>query len=313
MTRADAPSTVVIGLCTFRRASVAETMASLGRLAPRPDARIVVADNDEAPSARGRVEAAAAGHPLPVTYLHAPARNISVARNAVLDAARASGARFLAWIDDDETAEPGWLAALLARQPETGAAAVLGPVHAVYGEGAPGWMRSGRVHDTLPVSGAGGQVLYGYTSNALMDLAHPALAGLWFDPARGRTGGEDTAFFQAVTAAGGEIAFAAGAVVAETVPPDRAALGWLLRRRFRIGQTHASLFAPKAGPARRVAAAGLSAAKVAACLGAATLRAADPLGRNRALIRGALHLGALAELAGVGRVEPYGQSGEAGA
>jgi succinoglycan biosynthesis protein ExoM len=313
MTRADAPRAIVIGLCTFRRASVAETMASLARLSPQPDARIVVADNDEAPSARGRVEAAAAGHPLPVTYLHAPARNISVARNAVLDAARASGARFLAWIDDDETAEPGWLAALLARQAETGAAAVLGPVHAVYGAGAPGWMRAGRVHDTLPVWGTGGRVLYGYTSNALMDLDHPALAGLAFDPARGRTGGEDTAFFLAVTAAGGEIAFAPGAVVAETVPPERAALAWLLRRRFRIGQTHASLFAPKAGLVSRAAAAGLSAAKAAACLGTATLRLADPLGRNRALIRGALHLGALAELAGVGRVEPYGQSEGAGA
>jgi succinoglycan biosynthesis protein ExoM len=101
--------------------------------------------------------------------------------------------------------------------------------------------------------------------------------------------------------------------VTETVPPERAALSWLLRRRFRIGQTHASLFAPKSGVTRRVAAAGLSAAKVAACLGAATLHVANPLGRNRALIRGALHLGALAELAGVGRIEPYGQSGEAGA
>ena len=316
MTRADAPSApaaIVIGLCTFRRASVSGTLDSLARLAPLPDARIIVADNDDVPGARDRVAATAAGHPLPVTYLHAPARNISVARNAVLDAARASGARFLAWIDDDETAEPGWLAALVSRQAETGAAAVLGPVHAVYGADAPGWMRAGRVHDTLPVPGAGGRMLYGYTSNALVDLAHPALAGLRFDPARGRTGGEDTAFFQAVTSAGGEIGFAPGAVVAETVPPERASLGWLLRRRFRIGQTHASLFAPKAGLARRAAAAGLSAAKVAACLGTATLRAADPLGRNRALIRGALHLGALAELAGIGRIEPYGRSGGAGA
>jgi succinoglycan biosynthesis protein ExoM len=299
---------VVIGVPTYRRASLAAALASLGRLDPvgRP-VRIAVADNDETPSARAAVETAGAGHPLPVDYLHAPARNISVARNAILAAAEASGARFLAWIDDDETAAPGWLAALLARQAETGAAAVLGPVRGVYGPGAPAWMRRGALHDTRPVTGRGGSVLYGYTSNALIDLAHPAVAGLGFDPALGRSGGEDTAFFKAVTAAGGEIAFAPGALVEEAVPAERAALGWLLRRRYRIGQTHARLFAPPRGAARRLGAAGVSAAKALACLGMAGLCAFDTLGRNRALIRGALHAGALAELAGFARLEPYGR------
>ncbi|MCX7646481.1 MAG: glycosyltransferase [Rhodobacteraceae bacterium] len=305
------PPGVVIGLPTCRRAALAAALASLARLDPVPcPVRVVVADNDEAPSARVLVEAAAAGHPLPVAYLHAPARNISVARNAILAAARGAGARFLAWLDDDETAAPGWLAALLARQAETGAAAVLGPVRGRYGPGAPDWMRRGALHDTRPVTGRGGQVLYGYTSNALIDLAHPALRGLGFDPALGRTGGEDTAFFKAVTEAGGAIAFAPAALVEEAVPPERARLGWLLTRRYRIGQTHARLFAPSGGSARRLGAAGVSAAKALACLGMAGLCAFDRLGRNRALIRGALHAGVLAELAGLARVEPYGRPPE---
>ena len=73
-----------------------------------------MADNDAVPSARDRVGAIAAAHPLPITYLHAPEANISVARNALLDHARATGARLLVYLDDDETVEPAWLSRLVA-------------------------------------------------------------------------------------------------------------------------------------------------------------------------------------------------------
>ncbi len=299
---------VIIGICTFRRASIADTLASLAALdLAGHQVNIIVADNDDGPTAAAEIARIATTHPLPLRYIHAPARNISVARNAILEASLAAGARYLAFLDDDETASAGWLAALLKHQSSTGSAAVLGPVRAVYGPEAPRWMQLGAVHDIRPELDQDGRVREAYTSNVLIDLAVPAVRDLRFDPSRGRTGGEDTAFFRALMAAGCVITLAPDALAHETVPADRAALRWLLRRRYRMGQTHASLIKEGGMPAR-IAAITLTTAKVCACLGLAALRLFDPLGRNLALMRGALHLGAVAELIGLGRVEIYGHS-----
>lgn len=303
---------LLIAICTYRRPAIADTLASLARLEPCGlPLRIAVADNDSEPSARAQVEAIAASHPLPITYLHAPAANISIARNALLDHARATGARLLAWIDDDETAEPGWLAHLVAAWragqggPDGSIGAVLGPVRAHYGPGAPAWMEDARPHDTNPVF-RGGTISEGYTGNTLFDLDDPALRRLRFDLDRGRTGGEDSAFFAAFLKGGGRIGFAEGAVVHETVPADRAQMGWLLRRRYRMGQTHASLIAGDRGPLGRLSAAGLAGAKAAACTGLALLGAARPDRRNRQMMRAALHVGAVARLIGARHIELYG-------
>jgi succinoglycan biosynthesis protein ExoM len=300
---------VVIGICTFRRVSVVDTLVSLAALErPANPVSIIVADNDDGPTAAAEVARVAGRHPLPLRYIHAPARNISVARNAVLEACLEAGARYLAFIDDDETALPGWLVSLLQHRSMTGAPAVVGPVRAVYGHDAPDWMRRGAVHDTRPEVDPKGAVREAYTSNVLLDLAAPAVRGLRFDPLRGRTGGEDTAFFRTLKAAGGRITFASDAMVEEVVPKERASLRWLVRRRYRMGQTHASLIAEGRGIPARIAALALAGAKAGACLGLAGLRAFDPLGRNRALMRGALHVGAVAELVGLDRVEIYGQT-----
>lgn len=307
MTAAALRDEVLIGICTFRRPELAATLDSLRALTPcgLPVA-VAVADNDAVPSARDRVKAAAAGHPLPVTYLHAPRANISIARNALLDHARATGARLLVYLDDDETAEPEWLSRLVAAWRNGDGGAVLGPVRAHYRPGAPGWMDAARAHDTMPVLDGQGAVTAGYTCNVLIDLADPAAAGLRFDPVRGRSGGEDSAFFAAFLGAGGRIGFAPGAVVHETVPDDRARLAWLLRRRYRMGQTHASLIAQGRGRGGRIRAAGIAAAKAVACAGLAAIGAARPAWRNRQLMRAALHVGAAAHLGGARQIEIYG-------
>jgi succinoglycan biosynthesis protein ExoM len=308
MTAAAPPDAIVIGICTFRRPFVAETLASLAALRlPTTPVSIIVADNDDTPSAAGLIARIAADHPLPIRYIHAPARNISVARNAILSASLDTGARFLALLDDDETANPDWLTALLHQQAASGSAAVVGSVHADYAATAPRWMQAGRVHDTLPELDARGLVTNAYTCNVLLDLAVPTFRTLRFDPGRGRTGGEDTAFFRALTAAGHRITYAPDAILHEPVPDDRATLNWLLRRRYRMGQTHANLTLAGQPWPSRAAATTLAAAKAVACLGMAGLCVAAPVTRNRALIRGALHLGAVAELIGLPLVEIYGK------
>jgi succinoglycan biosynthesis protein ExoM len=64
------------------------------------------------------------------------ARNISVARNACLDAATAP---LVAFIDDDEVASPEWLVALVGTWESSNADVVLGPVQALYGARLCGW------------------------------------------------------------------------------------------------------------------------------------------------------------------------------
>lgn len=291
-----------ICICTYRRPAVAEAVSSvLAQEVPLGiEVRVLVVDNDAEPTARAAVEGMAPGAPLTLRYLHAPGANISLARNAALDAAEG---RFVAFLDDDEIARPGWLAALWAAR-GGGAEVVLGPVEPLYPEGAPGWMRAAGVHATRPVW-TGGEIRTGYAGNALVDRARSEIRALRFDPALGRSGGEDTDYFARIAGAGGRIAYAPDAVVEEAVPPDRLDFGWLARRRYRMGQTHAQLLVRQHG-VPRWRALPLAAAKALACAGLALCAPANRARRNRAILRGLLHAGVVAGLAGRRTLTLYG-------
>jgi len=297
---------IAIGICTYRRPHLALTLASIGAQALPPGIalHVLVADNDNYPTGSTAVQAFAALHPVTITHLHCPGANVSLARNALLEAAGHLQMRYMAFLDDDEVASPGWIAALWLRKTETGAVVVLGPVHAKYSPETPGWMAAARLHDLRPECGADGLPDMGYTGNVLLDLAAPALKGLRFDLARGRTGGEDTAFFNIARRDGAAFAYAPDALAEEEVPPSRARLGWLVHRRYRMGQTHASLSHP--APAHlRAALAALSLAKAAGAFVLAAPFLFSRAGRARAVMRSALHLGALSAHLGARRIEPY--------
>ena len=59
-----------------------------------------------------------------------------------------------------------------------------------------------------------------------------------FDPRFGRTGGEDSAFFNGLAARGARMIWCREAIVYGPVSDERANLGWILRRRFRHGNLH---------------------------------------------------------------------------
>jgi len=301
-----------IGVCTFRRPELADTLRSLAAMEmPRGfDVGVIVADNDDTPSASELVTALSRELTLPIRYHHCPARNISIARNACLDASEAD---FLAFIDDDETATAPWLAELVATAEASGAAAVLGPVRALYRPDAPDWMRRGDFHSTLPVW-VRGEIRTGYTCNVLLRTGSDSLRGRRFSLARGQTGGEDTEFFDQMYRAGGRIAFSQEAWVDEVVPRARAAFDWLGRRRFRVGQTHGHLLGSTASGIGRVKQMGLAAAKAAYCFAAALPVVASPVRRNRSVLRGIMHVGVVSGLVGVRELRLYGQtsSGEGG-
>lgn len=291
-----------IGVCTYRRPHLAQTLRSLAalELPPHATVRIIVADNDETPSARKLVYAAAAALPFETLYVHCPAANISLARNACVDAA---GGAFLAFIDDDSTASPAWLAELLKIAETSGADAVLGPVRAVYSNSAPGWMRRGDFHSTAPVR-VDGEIRTGYSGNVLLRRASSHVAGRHFNLALGVTGGEDTEFFTHLHQGGGMIAYAPDAVAHEPVTEQRACFSWLAKRRFRSGQTHGRLLAATStgGLPSQLA---LAAAKAACCFGASAAMVALPRHRNRQALRGMLHAGVVSGLLGVREIELY--------
>lgn len=294
---AAAPAEIDVCICTFRRVSLADTLASLETQAGAPSFRIIVADNDEQPGAEAII-AAARLRGLAVAYIHAPARNISIARNACLAAATAP---FIAWIDDDERAPPDWLAGLYRALHRAGADAVFGPVRALYPPDAPAWAVRADLHSTRAVQTASG-VTTGYTSNALVRRA--ALGDLRFDTTLGRSGGEDTDLFWRMHARGARLAAAPDAPVTEAVDPLRLTLAWLARRAFRSGQSHALRFV--GSPARRAAAAAPAAVKASACLVLAAAGALDPAAWRRQLVRAALHAGVVSRLLGLREGILYG-------
>ena len=294
-----------IGVCTFRRPELADTLRSLDAMQmPAGFAiSIIVADNDDTPTARDLVTVLSQELTVPIRYQHAPARNISIARNACLDA---STADFVAFIDDDETATPSWLAELVAMAQQSGAAAVLGPVRARYRPDAPDWMRRGDFHSTLPVW-VRGEIQTGYTCNVLLRMGSDSLRGRRFSLARGQTGGEDTEFFDQMHKAGGRIAFSPEAWVDEVVPRSRAAFDWLGRRRFRVGQTHGHLLGGSASGIGLVKQVGLASAKAIYCFASALPVAVSPVRRNRSVLRGIMHVGVVSGLVGIREIRLYGQ------
>ncbi len=287
-----------ICICTFRRPFLVETLRSVARLDRGVhELRVIVADNDEVPSARERVEALRKKMGMPVTYVHAPAANICVARNACLEAADGD---FIAFVDDDEVVSEGWLKALLEKAQASGAAAVLGPVRAIYEPDAPDWMVAGDFHSTMPVF-VGGEIRTGYTCNVLIRWVAPFRA-LRFNTALGRSGGEDTDFFYRLTGLGGKIDYAPEAVVEEPVPAARASMDWLTKRRLRFGQTHGMLLG-----GARLKSLPVVAAKISFCCVMAGLTAFSPVSRRRNWLRAVLHMGVAGGILGLAQAEHYGQ------
>lgn len=286
--------------CTFRRDSVSDLIASLARMElPAGVAiRVIVADNDETPSARERVEAAFVAHRIDGVYLHAPARNISIARNACLDRATAP---LVAFVDDDETVRPDWLARLLAHQRQTQAAVVFGRVSAIYPDTVPAWLAAADLHSTEPPI-RNGVIDGGYTCNVLM--RREAIGAHRFNPAFGRSGGEDTTFFGELQRQGAVMAYAADAVVEEPVTPGRASLKWLQTRAFRSGQTYGLLRLSRRDSRFKVAA--LSLAKIAVYLAQMGLTFWSPVRWRKASVRVHLHAGIMAAAMGKAPLELYG-------
>ncbi len=204
-----------------------------------PRVTVIVVDNDAAEPMRGMIEAMRPAFRWPLVYASEPVQGVASARNRYLDLVP-GGADYIASIDDDEVPVPGWLDALLHVARRHDARIVQGPVCPDFVEAPPGWVARGRFLELGPYQD-GATLHFGYAGNCLIDTAVVRELGLRFDARFNRTGGEDQHFFGIAQAAGIRIVTARDAIIHETVPPQRTRLGYLLRRRFRMGNTLAMI------------------------------------------------------------------------
>ena len=226
---------VAICVATMHRPQgLSRLLASLARLHVPPDVlvRVVVVDNDAKESARATV-AAVTDFPFALQYVIEPKRGIPFARNTGVGSA--GDCDWIAFVDDDETVAPCWLAELIRVARTYEADVVTGTVLPEFTEPPPHWAVDGAFYQR-PRFKTGTPLTYARTSNAL--VAQRLLSGdAPFSEAMRNNGGDDTHFFQRVHMAGGAIVWADDAIVTETVPASRVRPWWLIRRSFRRGNT----------------------------------------------------------------------------
>jgi hypothetical protein len=199
----------------------------------RPEITVIVVDNDAARTARQVCERSRADLALRLIYHHEPAQGIPLARNAALGCVPAD-VDHIAWIDDDEVASTGWLAALIACIEETGADHATGPVTPLIPEQAPDWIVTGGFFERCNLPDRA-EVRSVATNNVLMSAEAWRRSGLRFDERLRYTGSSDTLFFLHGRHFGWQTRWAAQAVVFEIEPPSRLTARWIIARQFRTG------------------------------------------------------------------------------
>jgi succinoglycan biosynthesis protein ExoM len=291
---------VAVCVATLHRpVGLAALLGSMAGLDVPPDVRltVVVVDNDAAGSARVVVDQWRDRLPGEVVYVVEGRRGIPIARNRGV--AAAGTVDWVAFVDDDETVAPDWLAQLLRVAGEFGADVVTGTVLPRFDGVPPAWAVRGGFFER-PRFVTGTALPYARTSNALVASRLLNATGTPFSEAMALNGGSDTHFFQRVRLGGGKIVWADEAVVEETVPVSRVRPTWLVQREYRRGNTLSLCLRDlEDSPRRRlkrVAAAGVHAAVGLLMVGSSVVRGRVALLRGARRI--AFGMGLLTGLAG---------------
>ncbi|WP_197418094.1 glycosyltransferase [Paucibacter sp. KCTC 42545] len=239
---------ISICVCTFKRpAGLAKCLASLAsmQLPGGCELEVVVVDNDSAASARPFVESLQTSYPLALRYFCEQQSGVGFARNRCL--AESAGA-WIAFIDDDEWADPQWLKELWSHLQASGVDGVFGPVLANFEVDPPAWLRQSGVYERhRDPSGkrlswkncASGNVIF---RKKLVD----GVGGFCADFAA--SGAEDAEFFWRCLQAGAVFEWCDSAIAQENIPPARMTRHYVLRRAYLGGHNYARLQAHQMGP-----------------------------------------------------------------
>ena len=240
---------IAVCICTYRRrAELTKLLSEIEKQQTRGGFTfsVVVVDNDAAESARGAVEAFAAGSSVRVEYHCERTQNISLARNrAVMNAT----GEYVALIDDDEWRGAQWLLNSYEAARRYKADGVLGPVRPCFEHDPPQWVVRGRFHEKPrqkpPQTGAVLKWNETRTSNVLLKRDVFGDGADLFDPRFGLGGGEDVDSFSRMIKKGRVFIWCQEAPVLELISRERCTRKDLLRRALLRGRM--SLLLPTSG------------------------------------------------------------------
>ncbi|HEY6231367.1 MAG TPA: glycosyltransferase [Pyrinomonadaceae bacterium] len=235
-------------VCTYKRPDyLRQALESLNdQTLLHDEYEIIVVDNGVQIETQQVVENFRDGR-LNLRYVPEPVVGLSRARNTGLNAA---AARYVAFLDDDARAAPGWLEALVNAFEQTSPkpAAVGGPVSLDWQGEKPSWVPERHLSlYTCVDHGLQSRLLdkgeYLVGANLAFDKAQLLSLG-GFDAKLGRQGtvllsGEEAAILSQLRRNGFPIFYEATATVSHSVDKSRRRPGWLLKRLFWDGASQA--------------------------------------------------------------------------
>jgi succinoglycan biosynthesis protein ExoM len=229
-----------IAIATRRRPeSLCRLLQVLAReYGQRKSVSLVVIDNDPLGTSREVVEAVRTRFLGSVIYRVEPREGYATVRNAAV--AAAADVEYVAFIDDDEVPESGWLDSLHDAQQRFDADVVAGAVVTDFPPGTPAWFQRSKVMNSeQPKLDTGASMMWCATSNTLVTSSVFEHIPEGFDSRFDVTGGEDTHFFSRAQVAGFRIVWTNEARVRELIPLKRTRISWILRRAARTGNNKA--------------------------------------------------------------------------
>jgi len=142
---------IAICVITYKRPEgLSNLLASLNQLSfnkvPRPILELVVVDNDTSGNAAQLCKAIDFPDYAAIKCVTEERRGISYARNTAI-ASTSADVDFIAFIDDDEIADPAWLDELLHAEKVHDADVVTGCVLSHFTDEMPDWIRRGAFFD----------------------------------------------------------------------------------------------------------------------------------------------------------------------
>jgi succinoglycan biosynthesis protein ExoM len=208
---------------------------------------VVVVDSCPQRSARDTVHGIASRGCQQIVYTHQPLPGIAQARNHGITTARAP---LIAFIDDDECADPNWLTHLLGTQSKFDADVVFGRVVGVIEENSSADPEFVRDFYSIDLRQQSGPIMdEGGSGNVLLRKERCFQGGYAFNPQLGFVGGEDVLFFRQLARTGATMVWCCEAVTYEMIPFRRTTHAYILRRCIVRGQcpplTHSLLCPPE--------------------------------------------------------------------
>ncbi len=240
---------VTIAIPTHNRArTLSETLASLQAIAI-PDAvalECVVIDNASTDDTPRVVEAAATRSPrFSIRRVLERRQGSSFARNRAVDESRAD---FIFFLDDDATADPNWLSAMLSAMENRRLDAACGMVLPRWSIPPPSWLGPRlwvklAVHDRATLESAPAEEAEALQNYFSANVGFRRSAFERFGRFREDLGvvggnpmsGEDTELFARIINSGGEMGFVADAIVHHLIGAERMTPQYLRRKSFAYG------------------------------------------------------------------------------